>query len=35
MNYGLAEYNPVPLGAMLDDPYGWADAYRPMPNYGS
>ncbi len=35
MNCGLAEYNPVPLGAMLDDPYGWADAYRPMPNYGS
>ena len=35
MNWGLSEYNPVPLGAMLDDPYGNADAYRLMPNYGS
>jgi hypothetical protein len=35
MNWGLSEYNPVPLGAMLDDPFGNADAYRLMPNYGS
>jgi hypothetical protein len=35
MNVGIGEYNPVPLGAMLDDPYGWPDAYRPLPNYGS
>jgi hypothetical protein len=35
LNNNLSEYNPVPLGAMLDDPYGDANAYRPMPNYGS
>ena len=35
MNWGLSEYNPVPLGAMLDDPYGNSDAYRLLPNYGS
>ena len=35
MNWGLSEYNAVPLGAMLDDPDGNADAYRPLPNYGS
>jgi hypothetical protein len=35
MNWGLGEYNPVPLGAMLDDPYGDPNAYRLLPNYGS
>jgi hypothetical protein len=35
MNWGLSEYNPVPLGAMLNDPYGNPDAYRLLPNYGS
>jgi hypothetical protein len=35
LNSGLNEYNPVPLGAMLNDPYGDPNAYRLMPNYGS
>jgi hypothetical protein len=35
LNGGLAEYNAVRPGAMLDDPEGWPDALRPMPNYGS
>ncbi len=35
MNSGLAEYNAVPLGAMLGDPSGNADAYRPLPNYSN
>jgi len=35
MNWDLAEYNPVPLGAMLDDPYGNPDVYRPLPNYSN
>jgi len=35
MNWGLAEYNAVPLGAMLDNPGGDANAYRPLPNYGN
>jgi hypothetical protein len=35
MNWGLSEYNPVPLGAMLDGPPGSADDYRPLSNYGS
>ncbi len=35
LNSGLSEYNPVPLGAMLDNPYGNPDDYRLMPNYGS
>jgi hypothetical protein len=34
MNWGLSEYNPVPLGAMLD-PTGSVAAYRPLSNYGS
>jgi hypothetical protein len=35
MNWDLAEYNAVPLGAMLDDPYGNPDVYRPLPNYSN
>jgi hypothetical protein len=35
MNSNTAQYNPVPLGAMLDDPNGNIDDYRPMPNYGN
>jgi hypothetical protein len=35
MNGGLSEYNAVPLGAMLNDPYGDPNAYRPLPNYGN
>jgi hypothetical protein len=35
LNWGLSEYNPVPLGAMLDDPGGNADDYRPLSNYGN
>jgi hypothetical protein len=35
LNWGLSEYNAVPLGAMLDDPDGNVDAYRPLPNYGN
>ena len=35
MNFDLANYNAVPLGAMLNDPEGDANRYRPFPNYGS
>jgi hypothetical protein len=35
MNFDLANYNAVPLGAMLNDPEGDANRYRPFPTYGS
>ena len=35
MNFDLANYNAVPLGAMLNDPEGDANRYRPFPKYGS
>ncbi|MPZ19708.1 MAG: carboxypeptidase regulatory-like domain-containing protein [Luteitalea sp.] len=34
MNFDLANLNAVPLGAMLNDPEGNADDYRPRPQYG-
>lgn len=34
INNGLANYNAVPLGAMLNDPEGNNDAYRPLSAYG-
>ena len=35
MNNGVANYNAVPLGAMLNDPTGNNDAYRPLSAYGN
>lgn len=35
MNFGVANRNAVPLGAMLNDPTGDANKYRPLPEYGS
>jgi hypothetical protein len=34
MNFDLANYNAVPLGAMLGDPTGDPNQYRPLPQYG-
>lgn len=34
MNFDLSNYNAVPLGAMLNDPGGDSNAYRPLPQYG-
>jgi len=34
MNFDLANYNAVPLGAMLRDPAGDPNQYRPLPQYG-
>jgi hypothetical protein len=34
MNFDLANLNAVPLGAMLNDPEGDANLYRPFPQYG-
>jgi peptidoglycan hydrolase-like protein with peptidoglycan-binding domain len=34
-NDGLNNINIVPFGAMLNDPDGNADQYRPYRNYGS
>jgi hypothetical protein len=34
MNNGIANINAVPLGAMLNDPQGNNDAYRPLAGYG-
>jgi Carboxypeptidase regulatory-like domain len=33
-NEGVANYNPVPIGAMINDPNGDPNAYRLLPNYG-
>jgi hypothetical protein len=33
-NEGVANFNPVPLGAMINDPTGDPNRYRPLPNYG-
>jgi hypothetical protein len=34
LNNGVANYNAVPLGAMLNDPNGDPNKYRLLPNYG-
>jgi hypothetical protein len=34
MNNGIANINAVPLGAMINDPNGDENAYRPFPGYG-
>jgi hypothetical protein len=34
MNFDLSNYNAVPLGAMLNNPNGSPDPYRPLPQYG-
>jgi hypothetical protein len=34
MNFSSANYNAVPLGAMLNDPDGDENAYRPLSSYG-
>jgi hypothetical protein len=34
LNAGIANLNSVPLGAMLNDPTGDPNDYRPMPQYG-
>ena len=33
-NEGVSNYNPVPLGAMINDPTGDPNKYRLLPNYG-
>jgi hypothetical protein len=33
-NANVANYNPVPLGAMINDPTGDPNKYRLLPNYG-
>jgi hypothetical protein len=35
MNFDVANRNAVPLGAMLNDPAGNNDAYRPLQGYGN
>ena len=34
MNFDLSNYNAVPLGAMLNNPTGDPNSYRPLPQYG-
>jgi hypothetical protein len=34
MNFDLSNFNAVPLGAMLGDPNGDPNRYRPLPQYG-
>lgn len=34
LNNGVANYNAVPLGAMVNDPNGDPNRYRLLPNYG-
>ena len=34
MNFDVANYNAVPLNAMLGDPNGNGQAYRPLPEFG-
>jgi carboxypeptidase family protein len=34
LNTDVANYNAVPIGAMINDPNGDPNRYRPLPNYG-